>query len=143
MDHPRVGIPVSAESVILQGRAFTELLMTSTGVIRRGTGVYEEDPVTHADVEVTTVVYDGECKFKAASTQPGRSDIPGVVVVDQSATLSLPIGAAGAGAVRLNDVWECTSNPMDPSKVGQKARITGAHSQTYATAHRYPVEEVF
>ena len=134
---------MSAESVIMQGRAFTNALMATTGFITRGTEVFVEDPVTHEEVEQTIVIYDGPCKFKAAGTQAGRSEIPGAIVVDQSATLSLPIGAAGAGDVRVNDEWECTSNPLDPSQVGRKARITGGHSQTYATAHRYPVEEVF
>lgn len=123
-------------------RAEAESMMISTGVIRRGTGVKVEDPVTRQEVEETIVVYTGVCRFKAANSQAGRSDIPGAVVTDQSAYLSLPIGAPGAGDVRLNDVWECVTNPFDPSKVGMKARITGGHSQTYATAHRFPVQEV-
>jgi len=123
-------------------RAEAESMMLSTGIIRRATGGTVEDPITHEEVPVTVVIYTGICRFKAASTQAGRSDIPGAVVTDQSATLFLPVGAPGAGDVRLNDVWECVTNPIDPSKVGKKARITGGHSQTYATAHRFPVEEV-
>ena len=123
-------------------RAEANSMMVSTGVVRRGTGVFTEDPVTHVESETFDTIYTGICRFKAANSQAGESDIPGAVVVDQGATLSLPIGAPGAGDVRLNDVWECVTNPFDPSKVGKRARITGGHSQTFATAHRYPVEEV-
>jgi len=123
-------------------RAAAESMMRSEGVIRRATGAVTVDPVTLIETPVYADVYTGKCKFKSAATQAGRSEIPGAIVVDQSATLSLPIGAAGAGDVRLNDIWECTANPLDPTLVGRKVRVTGVHSQTYATAHRYPVEAV-
>lgn len=117
-------------------------MMLSTCVVRRGTGVFTEDPVTREQSEVMAVIYSGICKFRAAGTQAGRAEVPGAVVTDQGATVSLPVGAPGAADVRLDDVWECVTNPFDPSKIGKQARITGGHSQTLATAHRFPVEEV-
>jgi hypothetical protein len=123
-------------------RAEAESLMASAGIIRRATGEKQTDPDTLIESDVYETVYEGVCRFKAAGTQAGRSTIPGAITVDQGATLSLPISDPTAGNVRLNDIWECTANPLDPSKVGKKARITGEHSQTYATAHRYPVEAV-
>jgi len=117
-------------------------MMLSTCVVRRGTSQFDTDPVTKERTEVTETIYEGICKFRAAGTQAGRAEIPGAVVTDQGATVSLPVGTPGAADVRLNDVWECVTNPFDTSKVGKKARITGGHSQTFATAHRYPVEEV-
>ena len=123
-------------------RAAAESMMISEGIIRRDTGEKTMDPSTLEETAVLETVYTGKCRFKSAATQAGRSAIPGAISVDQGATLSLPIGEPGAGDVRLDDVWECTANPLDPSKVGKKARITGGHSQTFATARRYPVEEV-
>ena len=123
-------------------RAAAESMMISEGIVRRATGQVVRDPDTLVETPEYAVVYEGKCRFKAASTQAGRSAIPGAVAVDQGATLSLPIGVVGAGDVRLDDLWECTANPLDPSKIGKKARIAGEHSQTFATAHRYPVEEV-
>jgi len=123
-------------------RAEANSMMLSEGVIRRATGQVVRDPDTFEETPEYAVVYEGKCRFKSAATQAGRSTIPGAISVDQGATLSLPIGEPGAGDVRLDDIWECTANPLDPTKVGKKARITGEHSQTFATAHRYPVEEV-
>jgi len=123
-------------------RAQAESMMVSAGVVRRATGETVEDPNTGEQTPVYAIVYTGMGRYKAANVQAGRAEIPGAIVVDQSATLSLPVGASGAGDVRLNDIWECTANPFDASLIGRKMRITGVHSQTYATAHRYPVEEV-
>ena len=123
-------------------RAQAESMMVSAGVVRRATGELTEDPVTLEQIPVYATVYTGVGRYKAANTQAGRSEVPGAIVVDQSATLSLPVGAPGAGNVRLNDIWECTANPFDASLIGKKVRITGVHSQTHATAHRYPVEDV-
>lgn len=135
-----LGADISAQLPGLRAQA--ESMMVSAGVVRRATGATEEDPVTLERVPVYATIYTGIGRFKAANTQAGRSDIPGAIVVDQSATLSLPVGAPGAGDVRLNDIWECTANPFDASLIGKKVRVTGVHSQTHATAHRFPVEEV-
>lgn len=128
--------------MLMKGRIMAESLMHSVGVIRRATGEKVTDPVTLEESDVLVEVYEGACRFKAGGTLAGRSDVPGAVVVDQGAVLSLPVGALGAGGVRLNDIWECTANQHDPSMVGKKARVTGEHSQTFATAHRYPVEVI-
>lgn len=123
-------------------RAQAESMMVSAGVVRRKTGAMVEDPDTLEQVPEMIAIYTGVGRYKAANTQAGRSEIPGAIVVDQSATLSLPVGAPGVGDVRLNDIWECTANPFDASLIGKKVRVTGVHSQTHATAHRFPVEEV-
>lgn len=134
-----LGTDLTAQLPFLRAQA--ESMMLSAGIIRRATGEFTKDPLTLEEVPVYATVYTGICRFKAANTQASRAEIPGAITVDQSATLSLPIGAPGAGDVRLNDIWECTANTMDPSLVGTKARVTATHSQTLATAHRYPVSE--
>ena len=135
-----LGGDVAAALPFFRGEAVS--LMLSVGVVRRPTGVVVTDPVTLEETAVFATVYEGVCRLKAAGTIPGRADVPGAVAVTQGAVLSLPVGAPGAGDVRLNDVWECTANFYDPRMVGRRVRVTGIHSQTFATAHRYPVEEV-
>lgn len=122
-------------------RSEANSMMLTTGRVTRVVGRVE-DPVTRELVDNVVTIYMGMGRFKAANTQAGRSAVPGAVVVDQSATLSLPIGAPGAGDVRLDDIWEAVYNPLDPTLVGKRVRVTGVHSQTFATAHRYPVEEI-
>ena len=135
-----LGADIAAQLPFLRTQA--ESMMVSAGVVRRATGAMTEDPVTLEQVPAYDTIYTGIARYKAANTQAGRSEIPGAIVVDQSATLSLPVGAPGAGDVRVNDIWECTANPFDASLIGKRVRVTGVHSQTHATAHRFPVEEV-
>lgn len=133
---------VSAETVVLEGRAFNERQMTSTGVVRRATGEVVTDPDTLVESPSWAVVYEGRCNITFPKTQPGTAEVPGGVVVRQDAILSLPVDALGSGDVDVNDVWECTGNPMDAALVGVQARVAGVHRQTYATARRFPVEVV-
>jgi hypothetical protein len=122
------------------GRVQAEALMTSTGVVRRQTGT-TEDPVTFETVPVYETIYTGKGRLKLPSTSsPGTGEIPGAIIIETRAILSLPI--EGSGAVLPNDVWEFTTNPLDTSLVGRQLRLTGAHAQTYATARRFPAEWV-
>lgn len=132
-----------AGAAIRRGRVQAERLMLTEGIIRRATGAMTTDPVTLEEVPVMATIYAGKCKTRMpGATSPGTSQIPGQSIVKDESILSLPIGAPGSGDVRTNDVWECTANPLDPSLVGVKLRIAGVHHQTFATAHRFPVEEV-
>lgn len=135
---------MSAVEAANRGRLLANSLIAESGcagVVRRKTGVTGEDPLTLEEVAIYATIYTGASKIRFPDTRPGVGTIPGAVVIDQAAILSLPVGAAGAGDVTTDDVWECTANPMDGSLIGRKFRITGLHSQTYATAHRFPVEE--
>lgn len=130
---------MSRDSVIMQGRSFTEALMTSTCVITRAgesvldeeTGEYETSPVT---------IYEGACKIKFADTQARDFDAQSQILTEQTAILSLPIEASGSVDVTTDDVAELTVNPLDPALVGKRFRVSGLHSQTAATARRFPVE---
>jgi hypothetical protein len=130
---------LSAESVILSGRRFTEALMTSTCVIRRAgervlsetTGQYESS---------FTDVYTGPCKVKFGGTQADPVDAQSQRLVEQDAILSLPV--VGSGDVTVDDVAEIVTSPMDAELVGLRFRVTGIHAQSFATARRFPVEVV-
>lgn len=131
---------MSAESVIRQGRAFTESLMSSTCVITRASGVPVLNEAT-GDYETPRVtVYEGPCKLKFVSGVVAEVDAAGQLAGEFDGVLSLPIGVPGSGSVQVNDVAELTGNPVDLALVGTKARITRPHAQTFATARRFPVE---
>jgi hypothetical protein len=130
---------VSAESVIMDGRRFTEALMTSKCVIRRnGEPVFSDETGDYESVSST--VYDGICKVKFGGTQASEVDGQSQDLTEQDAILSLPV--IGSAGLTVNDVAEITENPMDPDLVGELFRITGIHAQTYATARRFSVEVV-
>lgn len=130
---------MSAESVILEGRRFNEALMTSAcTVTRQGdkilnetTGEYEYEYIT---------VYAGPCKIKFGATEPTEIDAQGQLLVEQGAILSLPVETSGA--VTTDDLAAITACTLDPSLIGKLFRVTGLHTQTAATARRFPVEVV-
>jgi hypothetical protein len=124
---------------ILMGRKQAEALMVSEGVVKRADGTTSTDPVTLVETPNYTTIYTGKCKYKFPSTIPSVGNIPGAVVTDQRGELSFPV--ATSGAIRTNDVWTCTANALDPALVGVSVRIAGVHSQSLATARRFPVEE--
>ena len=125
------------------GRVQAEALMTSTGIIRRATGATTTDPVSYEQVPVMATIYTGKARLKLpSSTTPGTGEIPGAIIIETRAVLSIPIEATGSGDVLPNDVFEFTTNPLDTSLVGRTLRIAGAHAQTYATARRFPAEWV-
>lgn len=132
-----------AAGITMAGRARAESLMTAAGDITRGTGVFETDPVTFVETEVTEVIYSGKCRLRIVRSVVGTNGaIPGAVAVKDELVLSIPVDALGSGDVRPNDVWTCTANPLDTSVVSTRMRISGVHHGTYMTARRFPVEEV-
>ena len=124
------------------GRVQAEALMTAAVVIKRKVDE-SEDPVTKELIPVYDTIYTGKAKLKLpSSTMPGTGEIPGAIIIETRAILSIPVEATGSGAVLPNDVCVFTANPLDTSLVGRTLRIAGAHAQTYATARRFPAEWV-
>jgi hypothetical protein len=120
-------------------RVEAESQMVTLGVVKRADGTSTEHPVTYEVTLNYVTIYTGKCKYKFPSTIPSVGSIPGAVVTDQRGELSFPVGTSGA--IRTNDVWTCTANVLDPALVGVSVRIAGVHSQSLATARRFPVEE--
>jgi hypothetical protein len=121
------------------GRVQAEALMTAAVVIKRDSGDTTEDPVSLEEVAVYDTIYTGKARLKMGTSQ-GTGAIPGAVIIETSATLSLPV--EGSGLVLPNDVVVFTANPLDTSLVGRQLRVTAGSAQTYATARRFPVEWV-
>lgn len=134
---------MSRESVILAGRRFSEEAFTATCTVKRDTGTTTTDPVTYEDVPVYAVVYTNlQCKIKDASTRPQQAQVPGQTVVKTSPEWHVPMSTTG---VLTNDI--VTIEAVDPvtgdlDLVGRTFRVTGPFVQSYATARRFPVEDV-
>lgn len=124
----------------MMARREVEANMTTLGVVRRDTGATTQDPITLEEVPVFETIYTGKCSLRFPDMQPASVSIPGMILVEQDAVLSLPV--TSSGGVRVNDLWECTANGMDSSLVGVILRIAGVHHQTNATARRFPVKEI-
>ena len=105
---------------------------SSDPILNEETGEYE--PV------VGNPVYEGPCKIRFNSGVTSDVDAQQQLLVVQAAVLSLPI--EGSEAVTVRQVCRITANPFDPGMVGKTFRITGDHTQTLATARRFPVELV-
>lgn len=84
------------------------------------------------------LVYEGPCRLREVSPRILNRYAEGQVLADQQLVLSLPVGTSGD--VRTGDLVTITDGGPDPSLTGRQYRIGGLHSQTEATAHRYPVE---
>lgn len=134
---------MSRESTLLAGRRFSEDGFTATCTVKRATGEVTQDPVTLEDVPVYGVVCsDLPCKIKAASTQPNAAQLPGQTVVLSRLELHVPMSTTG---VLTNDIVTVDSvDPVtgDPDLPGKTFRITGPFLKSYATARRFPVEDV-
>lgn len=129
---------MTAETVIAQGRAFTEALMASRCRIERATGEQVLDEQTGNYVPAVETVYEGACKVKFVSSVVGDVDAQSQFLTNQTAVLSLPV--EGSDGVVIDDVAVITLNPMDDDLVGKRLRIAGYHGQTFATARRFQAE---
>jgi len=132
---------VSQGSAVRFGRNMAEARMTDTCEITRETGS-TVDPATGLNTPTTVTVYSGKCRLKFTTARVFKVEAAGQVLGEEKPELSLPIGAAGAGDVRAKDVVTITAvDPVtgDPALVGTRLVVDGPHSQTAATAHRFPV----
>ena len=140
-------VAVSAESVIVTGRRFQESQFVSSCIIRRQVGevfnetIGEYEPVwdvVYSDADSDDV--GGPCLLKFGSPSVREVDAQSQQLVRQQPVLKLPVDTSAG--VRVDDVAELTSNPLDPQRVGLKVRVSGDHVGTLTTARRFPVEVV-
>lgn len=128
------GFRLQAEA-LMQDRCVVERVTAGT-VLDEETGEYLPTrvrvypPADSADL-------DGICQFNAANTAVRDVEAVGQLLVEQAATLKLPI--ATSLEVREGDVATITESRFDAQLVGVQIRIAGTHHQTFATARRFPV----
>ena len=85
-------------------------------------------------------IYDGKCRVKVDDVQVQEKDVQGQHLIEQRLRLDLPVSASTS--VHKGHVATITASDNDPAQVGRQFRITGPHAQTFASARRFPVEEV-
>lgn len=134
-----MSLGADVQAALPQLRAQAESLMIDACTISGGTtSVFNEETFEYETVTAET--YSGPCRLRFAATAVQDVEAAGQLLVVQRATLSLPI--ATSGAVLEGHVATITACVNDPALVGRKFRIEGGHHQTFATARRFPVEEI-
>jgi len=121
-------------------RTEAESQMRHEGIITRAAESQTLDPVTGEYITARTTVYTGPGKVGYRSAVTTQVDAAGQLLTVQQLTLSLPV-LTSAG-VRVGDVWETLTSPLDPARVGARLRVAGDFDPTFSTARRLPVKVV-
>jgi hypothetical protein len=130
---------VGAVGATLAGRAIAESLMVDSCRIVSGS-VSTLNEVTLLYEVVESVSYEGRCRLKFDNATVQEIDAAGQLLIGQRATLFLPV--SGSAAVSKSHMVTVTSCVLDASLVGSRFRVEGPHHQSFATARRFPIEEV-
>lgn len=135
-----VGLSVSAESAVLQGRAAAEALMVDACTIIRVTGQPGElDPDTGIrDPAPTATVYSGKCRVQTYEAHESTPDSAEHVYTVQRYAIHLPVAAD----VQVDDQIVVTASVLDTGLVGRSYRVVGLLHKTFATANRVAVDEI-
>jgi len=130
---------MSAESTMRAGRALAERLMTDTATV---TGEPTKGALGTDGLYTSTSpdLYTGACKVKATDTLVQDVNSQGRDLAVQRLTVDFPVSDDTIFAADARVI--ITASATDTALIGRSFRITGPHSQTFATARRYPVEEV-
>ena len=123
-------------SALAQLRALADGNMTETWRCHRTTETF--DNKTGQTVITVETVYDGPANLFDATLQSRVVIEAGATSTMTEGVLELPV-TAGA-ALRINDVFECTANPYDPTMVGLKVRLASLPLAGKASSHQYRVE---
>lgn len=86
------------------------------------------------------LVYEGPARIRTLMSRVTIRDVEGQVLAAQELTMSLPV--ATSGSIKAGDSVIVTASPEDPALIGRRYRIRGLFSQSQATAHRFPIEEL-
>ncbi|WP_242089248.1 DUF6093 family protein [Curtobacterium sp. DN_7.5] len=121
-------------------RAAAESKMVDSCTIVEVTTSGDPDPATSLPAETRTTIYAGKCEYRAADTQARSVDSGGRQLVQQGATLKIPVDAPGSASVRVGHVATISLATNDPTASPVVVTVSGTHQQTYATARRLPVE---
>lgn len=119
-------------------RAQTESLMLSTGTVSRVVGMVDDG--NGREVPQTQPVYTGKARLVRPAVSPQQITAGGATFTVQRPQLQFPVGSF---QMRVGDVWTCTGNPLDPSLVGRRYRLTAEEpAGTIAVAYKVQVEEI-
>jgi hypothetical protein len=113
--------------------------MTDTAEVY-GLPVKTWDEATASYESVAPLVHTGPCRLKLSNVQVHEIDAQSQPLIELTSTVSFPVAADTV--FPKNFTVKITASETDPALAGTEVRITGPHKQTYATARRYPCEEV-
>lgn len=133
-------MPSPSMRAIARRRA--EARMTDSCTIVAEIRSEDPDPVTGKHASKRQVIYDGLCEFVAANTAARDATSAGRPVVEQGATLRLPVDAPGSAAVQPGHEATVRLESHDPTSPPLVVRVGGGHRQTFAASRRLPVEVV-
>ena len=123
-------------------RRRAETRMTDECTVDRETRSEDPDPLTGKHATVRTRVYAGPCEFVAANTAARDTSSAGRPVVEQGATLRLPVDREGSARVGPGDTATVQLSSHDATALPLVVRVGGTHQQTFAASRRLPVEVV-
>lgn len=137
---------MSRESVLAAGQRFAAATLTDICTVNKVRWV-TDDTTLATTMEIVEQHYPdpaddtaiGICKVefgKPRVTEPTPGDQP---IAVENGTLHLPV--ATSGSVATDDVVIMISSDLNPTMVGRTFRIKGLFDQSYATAHRFPIQE--
>lgn len=134
---------MSRDSAIRRGRIVAEDGLTDKCTVRRATGNTVRDPETYEDVPEMAVIHTGlSCKVKFSGTEPHAVQTPGQTVVKSSPEWHVPMPTLGVLTDDVVTIDSVDADSGDPDMVGKTYRVAGPFAGTYATARRFPIEEV-
>lgn len=122
-------------------RAQAEGLMVDACTIT-GPVTKEWDEDTSSYTETRPTIYEGACRVRVATLQPLDVTVQGQALVQDDYVLSIPVDAAGSGSVGKGHQVTVTACRNDPSLVGIQFQILAEHHMTFATARRFPIQQV-
>lgn len=137
---------MSRESVLAAGQRFAEATLTDICTVNK-VRWNTDDTTLVTTMEILEQHYPdpdddtaiGVCKVDFGTsrvTEPTPGDQP---IALENGTLHLPVDTSGA--VVTDDVAVIVSSQSNPNMVGRTFRIKGPFHQSYATAHRFPIQE--
>lgn len=124
------------------GRRMAESLFAETFMVQRATGNKIQDPVTLEETdELATVHASVMGKFQFPESRPRDVQVPGMKVAETAAEWHTSVSVLG---ILTDDIVACVAvgEGGDPDLVGSRVRVVGPFMKSFATARRFPVEEL-
>lgn len=127
---------------IRMGRRMAESLHADTFTVQRATGNKVTDPVSLEETDELAVIHASvNGKFQFPESRPRDVQIPGMKVAETAIEWHTSVSVLG---ILTDDIVTCVAvgEGGDPDLVGSRVRVVGPFIKSFATARRFPVEEL-
>jgi len=126
------------QSVVEEGRAFAESIMTDTVVVSRRSSTPVTDPETHQVTYPTEIIYEGRGRVQSRDIEGQDYTDAGAPVMVMAFQAQLPVTVP----LQKDDLIEVVASESDPLMVGRVFRVDSVQRKTHATKTEANVEEV-